>query len=838
MILVKHGLQARLISPVSTINDAFNICAVAVGAGSLQTLIITVYRAPWALTADNECLSTELDNLLLRHSKSIIVGDFNIPDQQSTCGRHIINHIELEHSLHQLSILPTRGTAVLDLVLVSSNFVTSTVANLPPIAGSDHYAQLITIPELLSSAARERTYRFVDYQQLALTLRNVNWSLFFAGCVNVDEYANRFTEFILSATAASSCFKPALKRQRLPKHVVRLLQLKRRMWTEGRRSGNFSLYEAAKRNTRAAVRQHNRNLEYRLTFSRNRKAFFSHIYKKLGRVSHDISVDVNGTQASDSVAAEAFIGEFSNNFSKATDALSAASVVSIDDVQQSQLVLNCTEADVMAALIACPIADSSPDGLSYRLLKVVAGCIARPLNIIFQQSLFTGIFPRVWKTAVVLPLYKGRGNRSDISSYRPISLCSCLGKVFERVVYVQLQSYLSSHGLMHRSQHGFSAGRSTVTNVLTADNHIADAISAGHPYDILTFDFKKAFDRAPHRSVITCLSNLGVAGSSLRWFASFLIEREQRVKIGNSYSRVSAVPSGVVQGSVLGPALFTVLLDSLLRRLRLPAVAFADDVKYVADVAVHSQREVQAEIDTLADWSAEHDMPLSIEKCAVLHCGNGQQNFNYKIGDVFIPVVNSLVDLGLQRSSSCGYEGHCDMVASKASKLAGAIRRSFQLRVPQLLWPAFQAYVVPILMYGASAWNPSLQCDIDRIERVQQRFTKSIPELHELSYSERLARLSALSLQSRRLYADLVLTYKALHGLLSCPSADLGLNLMVSTTRGSGLSLRQRLQVSKAASALFPFRVPSIWNKLPRTIIASANLTQFKHNVLNYLHSV
>ncbi len=838
MILVKHGLQARLISPVNTINDAFNICAVTVGAGLLQTLIIAVYRAPWALAADNECFSAELDNLLLRHRKSIIVGDFNIPDQLSACGRHVINHVELEHNLHQLSTLPTRGAAVLDLVLVSSSFITSTVAILPPIAGSDHCAQLITVPELQSSTVRERANRFVNYHQLALTLSNVNWSLFFVGCANVDDYANRFTEFILSATAASSCFKPPLKRQRLPKHVVRLLQLKRRMWTEGRRSGDFNQYKAAKRNARAAIRQHNRNIEYRLTFARNRKAFFSHIYKKLGRASHDVCVDVNGTLAPDSVAAEAFLCEFSNNFSKATDALSLTSDVSVDGGQQSLFTFNCTEADVMAALIACPIADSSPDGLSYRLLKAVAGCIIRPLNIIFQQSLFSGIFPRVWKTAVVLPLYKGRGNRSDISSYRPISLCPCLGKVFEKVVYVQLQSYLTSHGLLHRAQHGFSAGRSTVTNVLTADNHIADAISAGHPYDILTFDFKKAFDRVPHRAVVACLSSLGVGGSSLRWIASFLSEREQRVKIGSSYSRVGAVPSGVVQGSVLGPALFTILLDSLLRRLRLPTVAFADDVKFIADVAVYSQREVQADIDTLADWSEEHDMPLTIEKCAVLHCGHGQQNFDYKIRDVLIPVVSNLVDLGLQRSSNGGYEGHCDIIASKASKLAGAIRKSFQLKVPQLLWPAFQAYVAPILMYGASAWSPCLQRDIDRIERVQQRFTKSIPELHDMNYDERLARLSTLSLRDRRLYADLVLTYKALHGMLNCPSADLGLNPMVTSTRGGGISVSQRRHVSRASSALFPFRVPSAWNKLPRTLKTSASLSQFKRNVFIYLHNV
>ena len=79
----------------------------------------------------------------------------------------------------------------------------------------------------------------------------------------------------------------------------------------------------------------------------------------------------------------------------------------------------------MEAFKSCNNSSSSPDGISFKLLKAVMLRIIRPLNIIYQQSLNQGIFPRIWKHAVVIPLYKGQGGRSCVSSYRPVSLCSC-----------------------------------------------------------------------------------------------------------------------------------------------------------------------------------------------------------------------------------------------------------------------------------------------------------------------------------------------------------------------------------------------------------------------------
>ena len=120
---------------------------------------------------------------------------------------------------------------------------------------------------------------------------------------------------------------------------------------------------------------------------------------------------------------------------------------------------NCTPIMVTEALIQCPKSNSSPDSISFKLLKAVSDHIISLLNTIFQHSLFEGIFPSVWNEATVIPLFKGKGSLGDPSSYRPISLCQCIGKILKRIVHTQLIKYIDDNQLICSRQHGFISGR-------------------------------------------------------------------------------------------------------------------------------------------------------------------------------------------------------------------------------------------------------------------------------------------------------------------------------------------------------------------------------------------
>ena len=129
---------------------------------------------------------------------------------------------------------------------------------------------------------------------------------------------------------------------------------------------------------------------------------------------------------------------------------------------------------------------SGPYWFSMAMIKQLFYCIY-PLLVICQQSLFNGKFPAVLKLAHMVPIYKNKGERSEPSAYRPISLCSCFGKIIERIVKEQLTKHLHDHFPLHNAQHSFLIGRST-TNLAAYDALIADCISLRHPNVIITID--------------------------------------------------------------------------------------------------------------------------------------------------------------------------------------------------------------------------------------------------------------------------------------------------------------------------------------------------------------
>ena len=226
---------------------------------------------------------------------------------------------------------------------------------------------------------------------------------------------------------------------------MRLLQAKEKAWRHAY-SGDYSSYKAVHCVVKAAIRQFRRSQEDRIVYFNNRQMFYSYIRNKLGSASHTIELEIVGGCMSDKEAADMLLDEFSKNFS-----IASANVCQAVDLlsTNTSLWLSSTELAVVEALATCSNSSSSPDGISFKILKIVSRHIIKPLNKIFQHSLYDGKFPFAWKHTIVIPLFKGRGKRSEVIAYRPISLCQCLCKVLEKLVNGQLMGYLHGNGLLH-----------------------------------------------------------------------------------------------------------------------------------------------------------------------------------------------------------------------------------------------------------------------------------------------------------------------------------------------------------------------------------------------------
>jgi hypothetical protein len=196
---------------------------------------------------------------------------------------------------------------------------------------------------------------------------------------------------------------------------------------------------------------------------------------------------------------------------------------------------------------------------------------------LFNLSLSKSEFPTKWKTASVIPLFK-KGDKSSISNYRPISLLSAVGKVFESIVFKEVFNHLMSNNLLYKFQSGFIAGHSTVDQLIEIYYRICMSLD-NHCFTTLVLcDISKAFDRVWHTGLLLKLKVYGVEGKLLKWFESYISSRKQCVLISNSKSPLVNTNAGVPHGSVLGPLLFLLYVNYIADNLLILTRLFADDI--------------------------------------------------------------------------------------------------------------------------------------------------------------------------------------------------------------------------------------------------------------------
>ena len=161
------------------------------------------------------------------------------------------------------------------------------------------------------------------------------------------------------------------------------------------------------------------------------------------------------------------------------------------------------------------------------LLQKTAKEMSIPLAHIFQQSLDSGEVPDDWRTANVTPIHK-KGDRTDPSNYRPVSLTSQVCKVLESIIRDKIVEHLESNNLLNEAQHGFRKGRSCLTNILETLEQWTKILDEGDGVDVAYLDFRKAFDLVSHELLIHKMTKYGISGQILEWVRNFLHNRTQK----------------------------------------------------------------------------------------------------------------------------------------------------------------------------------------------------------------------------------------------------------------------------------------------------------------------
>ncbi|MFZ2538339.1 MAG: reverse transcriptase family protein [Oscillospiraceae bacterium] len=409
--------------------------------------------------------------------------------------------------------------------------------------------------------------------------------------------------------------------------------------------------------------------------------------------------------------------------------------------------------------------------------------------------------------------------------------------MLESLISTELLTYLHTHNLISKNQHGFLKRHSTCTNLLESLNDWTISLSNHRSVLIAYIDFARAFDSISYPKLFIKLDGYGINGNLLFWIKAFLFSRTQSVRVGSHLSSICSVSSGVPQGSVLGPILFLLFINDVADNFHnnVSSKLFADDIKlYTELTSPSSVTNFQNHLDLIESWATIWQIGISHSKCSILELGSTPSHSSFSITNNCIQSSKLVKDLGVYVDSKLTFSDHIHDIVSRAKQRLSLIYRCFLSRDTTNFRRAYTVYIRPILEYASPIWSPSLVYLINEVESVQRYFTRRLPGLGNLSYAERLSIIKLKSLEHRRLIADLIIVFNIVHGL---SSLELDYFFDVSNKknlRGHQFHFTIPLVKLNLRRFFFSHRVLNVWNSLPSDIVSAGNTAQFKRAINRY----
>ncbi len=356
----------------------------------------------------------------------------------------------------------------------------------------------------------------------------------------------------------------------------------------------------------------------------------------------------------------------------------------------------------------------------------------------FNLVLDSGIFPEKWLIGIIKPIYKNKGDEDNPANYRPITLLSCVSKLFTSVLNNRLNQYVERTGILLDNQAGFRKGFSTTDHIFTLHTLIEILKNSKQKVFCAFIDFSKAFDNVWRTALWRKLLKYDINGKIFNVIKSMYSGIKSCVEHNNSYSDFFYCKNGVRQGENLSPLIFALYMNDLEHFLsssningvsftlddndlyifiRMLVLLYADDTVLLSDCAL----DLQKSLHSFNMYCELNKLSVNFEKTKILVFGSRTCKHNFVLGNRNVETVNHYKYLGVLFSSNRSYAMARKTIVTQANKAMHLLYkriRNIDMSIDCKLY-LFDCTILPILLDGCEIWGYE---NVNAIEKVHTDF--------------------------------------------------------------------------------------------------------------------
>lgn len=852
-ILVRNNIKFKTIdiSTKYSIPNIIECCAIKLVDHNI--IVICLYRVPKNndQSKNFDIFFNTLQQILTLYSynnKILLCGDFNInilkKTNRSTEFLHVVSAFNLKFTIKE----PTRlesGTCIDNII----HNIKGSKGEVIEFGISDHTAQLVRCPvkkycTLTTWYTQKRDYSEDNLIKFVDCLRNLTFYDIYTSDTANDAF-NKFYDIFL--TFYDLCFptiriKHTTKKRLnwLSKGIKLCAKRKRKLlwkyrFTKTKSDRNKFKQYSNRLNKIIKLTQRSQNNNYIMTSKNKSKASWQIINNIKQQFPKETINEIksNGSTIRDPKAIAQAFNDYYTNFTSASSRSDKHGFKkTITNTKLNSLYMApTTPYDVFLIINDLKNTNSTGyDNINTKTVKHVSHIIASPLSHIINLCISEGVFPEKLKTTIIKPLFK-KEDRENVECYRPIALIPIFSKIIEKVIYNSIYQYCETNNILVPQQKGFRKNKNINMALYEMLYKIYLRMDNRLPIVSLFLDLSKAFDCVDHKILIQKLEAIGIRGNVQNLLKSYLCGRTQMTQISricpktkveiDYLSDSNIVHSGVPQGSVLGPLLFNIYINDIVKSINDQIILFADD----SAVLYNNIFDINNSLTNIIDWLHNNNLQINLNKTKLINFKQRcriHDHINITHDGHKIEETKVTKFLGLHLDQNMNWNTHIDYVCNRISQSSYALYKLSKVVNRKTVLVAYHGLVVSVLRYGIIFWGNAT--GKEDVFKAQKRCIRAICNLKSTD-------------SCRPYFKDLkLLTMASLYIYEIAIFVRTNLNLFphVESARR-----RDQLHVHPCKTALFHKSVfamaPKLYNAIPKSIREVDNLASFKKQLYNFL---